>query len=624
MVFSTNTLPTVNTEQVLFRLGNNSGEYLESVITTNTGDTSGTIIYRFYSGGVLSTIRQIDDIVPSTIISKTVVGIDINELITSQVSNDYILSFFSNAASLKLFVGGTAGFSKTFYGQIYRVGFCNDANLKPIKSRLFTNGIADVVDQPEFTGRFSSYTLFANNSLSSFTLDIAVAGSWKDYVPVSLLAKNVIANSLGNTQYTLDHIQVNFDYPEISNVSNSMVRSYVEFEEIGTSIVSSSQLTKSDQALTANYVVDPGTDWLNKRYEIVDNSIIHLPSGGYDDLNDLSIAINFDYNIPGIIRNPIKMKSLQIASLALNYADMQTHIGTKYSQDIHPYTKTATTTVYDGVNPFTIYKNSTPYLYLTEKSGVKLVGSNIGELNTSTKIEKRGIAIPINESGKQVYSVSLFQMSVFYKNNFATSEIEVFRVSNFESEFLIDAVRQAGNKTATLRIRKLNTAKTDYESFSDAEFFVNGKSSSTIKVGIWNMICVKFTKTLTFANNNNGLLKLTGPFVYNNIVDYQVNSSRLNQNVLLSKWSEIQSRGTWADAYTAEITVDIPTPKWIDFLISTEFGSPVSIDATSTYSSYLGNSKIVANDDSWFTYFDQNEFELYNGIRSETIRLKPL
>jgi hypothetical protein len=213
-------------------------------------------------------------------------------------------------------------------------------------------------------------------------------------------------------------------------------------------------------------------------------------------------------------------------------------------------------------------------------------------------------------------------MSVFYKNNFATSEIEVFRVSNFESEFLIDAVRQAGNKTATLRIRKLNDGKTDYESFSNAEFFVNGKSSSTIKVGVWNMVCVKFTKTLTFANNNNGLLKLTGPFVYNNIVDYQVNSSRLNKNVQLSKWSEIQSRGTWTQSY--DVDEAAVTATWLDILISAEVGSPVSIDATSTYSSYLGNSKIVANDDSWFTYFDQNEFELYNGIRSETIRLKPL
>jgi hypothetical protein len=627
MVFSTKTIPTVGTEQVLFRLINSSGEYLESVITTNTGDTAGTVIYRFVSGGTSSTILTINDTVTSSTSSKNVVGIDIPALVNAQVSNNYISSFFSNASSLKLFIGGTAGFEKTFYGQIYKVGLCNEANLKPIKSTLFTDGIADVADVAAFSSRFSSYTLFADNSASSFALDIAVAGSWKDYVPVSLLAKNVIADSAGHQEYTIDHIQVNFDYPEMSNTTNSIMRSYVEFEQIGTSVVSSSQLTKSDQALPANYVVDPDSTWLNKRYEILDNSIIHLPSGGYDDFSDLSLAVNFDFKIPGIMRNPIKIKSLQIASLALNYSGIQTHIGTKYSQEIYPYTKTATTTVYDGVNPFTIYKNSTPYLYLTEKSGVKLVGANIGDLNTDTKIEKRAIAIPVNQFGKKAYSVSLFQMSAFHKKNFpANGEIEVFRVANYESEFVIDAVVQNGNKTATLRARKLNAAKTAYEAFSNVAFFVNGKSSSTIKVGIWNMICVQFTKTLSFADNTNGLLKLTGPFLYNNIVDYQVNVSRLNKNIQLSLWSEIQARGNWATAYTTNERV--PTEQnpinWTDILISAEVGSPVSINALSTYSSYLGNSKIVANDDSWFTYFDQNDFELYNGIRSETIRLKPL
>jgi hypothetical protein len=405
------------------------------------------------------------------------------------------------------------------------------------------------------------------------------------------------------------------------------MRSYVEFDEIGTSIVSSSQLTKTTNVLSSTYVVDPLTDWLNTRYEIVDNSIVHLPSGGYDDFNDLSLAINFDFNVPGIIRNPIKMKSLQIASLALNYSGIHTEIGTKYSQEIYPYTKTSTSIIYDGINPFTIYKNSTPYLYLTEKSGVKLVGSNIGDLNAGTKIEKRGIAIPVNQSGKKAYAASLFQMSVFHKNNFpAEGEIEVFRVQNYESEFLIDAVVEAGNKTATLRARKLNSEKTAYESFSNVAFFVNGVASSTIKVGVWNMICLQFTKILLFSNNNNGLIKLTGPFLYNNIVDYQVNVSRLNKNVQFSLWSEILSRGNWTAAYTTGERV--PTEEnpitWEDILISAEVGTPVSINAISTYSSYLGNSKIVANDDSWFTYFDQSDFELYNGIRSETIRLKPL
>jgi aromatic ring hydroxylase len=56
-------------------------------------------------------------------------------------------------------------------------------------------------------------------------------------------------------------------------------------------------------------ILVPGPDWMTTKYEVVDNMIMYPPTGV--DFNDLSISVSFEIKIPGIIRNPFKIKKLQ-------------------------------------------------------------------------------------------------------------------------------------------------------------------------------------------------------------------------------------------------------------------------------------------------------------------------
>ncbi len=642
-VFETDDLPANNQEEVLFRLVNNSGQYLECVLSDDAGD----LIYRFYypnetSQSNLLTIKTLSAAVDAnprtegdTANYRFAVGINFDTLIAQQASNDYLTSFLSNQSELKLFIGGSSAFDKTFNGQIYKFGFADEKNLSLISSYFTSDGIADNSDVLSLNSHFATYTLFGINTLGTFALDIATSGSWEDYVPLSVLAKNVIADSSGNFEYKLDQIQISLDYLENSDLTNSMIRSYVEFSEIATSIVSSLQTTKSLESYGGQYVVEPDSNWLNKRYEIVNNSIVRLPTGGYGDIEDLGINIYIDFKIPGIIRNPVTFKNLQIGSYALNYSAMRTPIGSKFGKDVFPYTKTATvvdsvvtavSVAFNGKNPFRLHKQSTPYLYLTDSSGIQMVGTGFGD-NTNSKIEKRGILVPINEERQLSYQLSLIQMSVLFNKNFSET-LELCRIKNeLTGKTVVIYAEYSSALVATLTAKTLNTAQTGYDTTNPVavSFFVNGLSTTSLQSNKWNMVAIQFSKAFDLSNGY-GSLSLTGPFVYNSIADYRVSETRINSTFIYDTWGNVFTNsggesGDWTAAYEYE---EDATPEWEDILISSEVGTPVRIDAASLYASYLGNSSISALDDSWITVFNDTSFNYYAGIRVDGFRGEPL
>lgn len=643
-VFETDALPANNQEQILFRLENNSNQYLECVLN----DDAGNIVYRFSYPNetsqsnilTIKTLAEAVDANPRTVGDETnyrfAVGINFDTLVEQQSDNDYLTSFLSNQSDLKLFIGGLSNFTKVFRGQIYKIGFSDSNNLKAISSYFTADGIADNSDVLSFNSHFATYTLFALNTFGVFELDIATAGSWEDYVPLSLFAKNVISNSNGDLEYRLDQLQITLDYLENPTLTNAMIRSYVEFSEIATSVVSENQLTKSLQAYGGTYTVEPDSDWVNKRYEIVNNSVVRLPTGGYGDIEDLGINVYLDFKIPGIIRNPIAIKSLQIGAYSLNYSAMRTPIGSKFGRDVFPYTKTATvvsgavtavSVAFNGKNSFRLHKQSTPYLYLTDSSGIQMVGTGFGD-NTDCKIEKRGILIPLNEERQLSYQLSLIQMSVLFNKNFANETLEICRIKNeLSGQTVVIYLEYSSASTGTLVAKTLNTAQTGYDTATpvSVSFFVNGISTTSFQANKWNMVAIQFAKAFDLSNGF-GSLSLTGPFMYNNISDYRVSSTRINDTFVYDTWSGVLtngggSGGSWTAAYDYE---EDATPEWEDILISSEVGTPVKIDAASLYSSYLGNSSISALDDNFITIFNDDSFNYYSGIRLESFRAQPL
>jgi len=627
--------PTSN--EILFRVINTSNEYFEAVV-----NSSNQIVYKFISG---SSITTIDTVTITNTANKFSAGVDIDQLLTAE-NNTALSSFFTNQGDLKVFLGGSPDLNvtgtstaKMFRGNIYKFGFGDKKNINKVYAldqssgggAEFTDGIVRH-NSTILPSHFASYTLIAVNTFGVLDLDIAVDSSWEDYVPLSLLAKNVIADSSGTLEYALDFIQINIDHPESIASANSTVKSYVEFLEVATSTVSTNQTEKTYVSASSNSVLIPDSTWINKKYQILNNHIVYLPTGGFSDFNDLSISVSFEIKIPGIFRNPLKIKKLQLASQAYDYSALPTEIGTRYSRDIIPYTMAnSTSIVYDGLNPYTIYKDSTPYLYLNKYSGIKMVGSNIGSVLANTTVETKGLRVLINPTEKDFYKDSVVQMSVMKDTAFtANSSVEIFRITDRNNTFVIDAQTGANTNTASLRVR--TSSGTAYSSYSGVKIFVNGQQhtttngvaqTATIRYGQWNTIGFTFDPLLDF-NEYTGSLDITGPFIINNIADYQIDKSKEGSSVVFAQWGagpySIVAMGNWSDVYATE-------PTWRDVLTGATVPISIELNALEIYGSYLGTSKIGVSDSFENLHLidaKQNSTTLYSGIRSSTITAIPL
>jgi hypothetical protein len=640
-VYKLDSTPTSN--EILFRVINKSNEYFEAVV-----NSSNQIVYRFISGSTTTVIETVS-IINTT--NKFSAGIDIDQLLTTE-NNIQLSSFFTNQGDLKVFLGGSPDLNvisdatpKMFRGNIYKFGFGNKDNLNKIYVLDESSGGAS-----EFSGgivrhnstilpvHVATYTLVAINTYGVFDLDIAVDSYWEDYVPLSLLAKNVIADANGTLEYSLDFIQINIDHPETISSSNATVKTYVEFSDVSVSTVSDSQLEKTYVSVSTNNEISPDATWLNKKYQILNNTIVHLPTGGFSDFNNLSIAISLQIQIPGIKRNPIKIRKLHLAAQAYNYSQIPTEIGTRHSRDIIPYTRSDVSTIaYNGKNPYTIYKDSTPYLYLNKYSGIKLVGSDIGSVFAETTVEKRGVRIPINPTRKDYYKVSVLQLSLMKDTQFtANSNIEIFRIVENENILVVDAQTGADAKVATVRVRK--SSGTEYSNYSNVRIYMNGKldtavdgigsgvtstgESTKIRYGQWNIISLVFDPLLSFGSIS-GSVDITGPFVINNVADYQIDRSREGNAVIFAEWGDgaysIEDVGVWSDV--------LALGNWRDILEGIILPISLGLNAGELYGSYLGIGKIEALESFENEHsidINQNATGAYLGIRSSIITAIPL
>lgn len=636
---------TISSDELLFRIVNKNNEYFEAIV-----NSSNQIIYRFISG---SSVTPIEQVAITNTANKFSVGINIDQLLVTENSIQ-LSSFFTNQGDLKVFLGGspdlniTSGATaKMFRGNIYKFGLGNQDSLNKINvldessggGAEFTGGIARH-NSTILPSHIATYTLVSTNTYGVFDLDIATDSYWEDYVPLSLLAKNVIVDSGGTTQYGLDFIQINIDYPESISSSNATIKTYVEFSDVSVSTISENQLEKTYQSVPSNGVVspDPNVDWVNRKYQILNNTVVYIPTTGFGDFNNLAISISMEIKNPGIKRNPLKIRKLQLASQAYDYSAIPKEIGTKYSRDLIPYTKSnPSTIVYDGLNPYTIYKDSTPYLYLNKYSGIKLVGADIAAVLSGTTVEKRGIRIPVNPTQKDFYKVSVLQISIMKDTQFiANSNIEIFRIVDKEKVFVVDAQTGADANLASVRVRR--TDGTTYSSYAQVDIYVNGKldnsvagvgsgstltgESTKIKYNQWNILSLVFDPLLDFSNFY-GHIDITGPFIINNVADYQIDKSREGDSVVFAFWGtggySIEDVGDWSDV--------IALGTWGDILEGIKLPISLGLNAEQLYGSYLGISKLEtlrSFENKHSIDVAQNATASYLGTESSIINRIPL
>jgi len=557
--------------------------------------------------------------------SQFLAGIDLDSF--GNLAGQEVYSFVSNKSQLVLYVGASADFSQKFTGNIYSINLCNRRNLSTLSNAIDADGaitklislddpVGDGLDAGLFNtsswaltldsgaydtdfwndlydggspfagsitsifNHVASYTLKPRYYLGTFDLEIKTNSYWEDYVPLTHLAKYVTDHS-GDRIYALDFIQFNLDYPDsrsvvdgIYHTEKSELKSYVSFQRLSEGASSNAIFNLEPIPLGFERVVTPGNSWTNKKYEIINGTIVYPPSNA--NIEDIAVVIHLEFETEDS-RRPIFLKSLGLSSLALDVNPSK--IGTRYGNDLIPYSKFGPYFDYRSKNPFRIYKGSSPHLYLTSDSGVSVLGTPDSKIS-------RGLSQVINKKKAADYKVSNIQMSIRQEQQeFSTSPVEIFEVQAAD-RLIKFYVRAYKNDTKRGVIFAL-----DGETYLPAQGFsllLNGRLTKNpiINPREWSMLSISFSSSL-LMDGFAGAVRITGPMVINNITSYRLNQQDQANRFFYRLWGEVSSE-FWS-FWTASI--------WEDVLVLSDAGG-FGVDPVYSYGEFTGTNRFVFDTNS--------------------------
>ena len=594
-----------------------------------------------------------------------VAGINLSDIESSKYS--IIGNFFSVLDSISLNIGGY--FENSFAGKIFAIHFNNSFFHKKDMNDFFSNGFVDqTFETQNVAGELIEYT--ANYSLlpveqdNIVSLDIGVAGYWEDIQPLSFFGKYV-NDRYGDSYYDLDMLQFNIDAPKrseldealtqyltygaldllyarYSDLSNIILTGYANYTELAnegaievaqgrfdTNVLTYlsfqryvdvgkkpySDFTNVEDVSYNNVVSFDSSAYLNTKYEIVDNTIIFPPKT--PDFKDYYLGIHLEIKVRGINKKKLLLRRMELASLAFDDSSAYA-VGTKYSNSVYPFARTKYLFDYKQKNPFTIYKDSSPYLYLTEYSGIYV--------NPFESDYTRGVLVPLNKNKEDLYSVgglqfwSRYPLNVFPETPFIVAKI---KTETTDIDFYLQP--ESGGKRAFLKSYSYLTGQ-EVETMS---FFQDGieVKNPIFYPRQWSAVNISFLDPIN-SDNFTGKLELYSGLVFNNIVEYNYTEPLLDTSKTVYK--------TWFQVYTDE-TENNAINYWQDILIPEGEVSETSwrlataslvanqrtINGEVEYNSQVGLSVSVTEDISSLNIYS-NGSDLFTDVKWKTFESSPV
>jgi hypothetical protein len=586
-------------------LDKNSKNYLDIVLSGSK------LSYIYSENNQEQVIKEFANI---AINNEFFVGIDFDRF--AQSSGKQVSSFFNNLDQIEIYVAGTKEFENTFSGNVYNFSFFNKDGFSKISTIFGSDGtlnyklslvqatnsgsydpeysyfgassdyVEDAFEESsrlDLSQNLSTYSLILNELLGRHYLDIGVFGYWTDYVPLSYLSKYV-RNANNDPYYSLDFIQVNVDIPVHSSHNNVSVKSFVQFQSLNQNAYEPESVYTLQEAAPDNLVIEPEGQWAKTRYGFKSGTVVYPPLN--NNIQNLALGIRLEFSVKGILQNPVRVKSLELASQAYN--DLSpTGILTKNGISIFPYTKNGIYFDYKRRNPVSVYKGSSPHLYLTNASGIKLAGDQKIGLS-------RGVSMPINQSSAASYGVGAFQFFGKYDNNlFPTAAEELFEIESSDRyiKFYIQATDQTRKRG---KIYAFNTVSGRLE--QGVVYSLNGKETSSpiIESREWFILGIQFPGSVSF-NNIQGAFRLTGAMTVNTVSHYKYTAFQQNQVLVSRPWAQVLSLDGqtkiwefWADDFT-----------WDEVLYVLSLQKKL-IDLKQIHQEYLGTNKKIVSDKSVF------------------------
>jgi hypothetical protein len=529
------------------------------------------------------------------------VGLNIRQF-TDFVDNQDVEEFFADPESLIIYFGGSYNYSSTFSGRVYSFGLLSSTDIQNIEgvisdASIFSNGTlnsgvlgSSIESLITFVGGF---TIKPTVTFDVFDIDASSVGYWSDIVPLKILSKEV------DEDYVIDYIQLNIDYPDFETTTDAAVRSYITFLNIDETETMPTDLI--DVSVPANGIID-ATNWATRRYEFVNGNIVKVPQAGSVD-SELSMKIELEIVNVDISRNPLKIRRVEISSRAFDTAEI---IGTRSGKDVSV----------NGANSFArLYKRSSPYLYLSKNSGIKLVNS------ANTYDGTSHIMIPINDSFAENYFITAIQFA--FRSGFELEQDEVYQVAKFSmpNGDVYDMTLTGDNNGLPIATIDLDAVPSTVTTI-----LINGQDTDVVKPYEWNMITIAFDYPLNFGNLNSSAtygIKLTGNFSYDNVSFYQIPDQKLSQVVIYDTWSEYDTELNWnnLDGDNNAVT----TATWEEVAVEAVIpGGNVSFDAEAVYLSYIGGLRLSNDPITNIIVFPGSNWSSYNGYNQTVSTYKPL
>lgn len=563
-VFSKHWFEVSTEKQTLFQFRKKyTNETVDITIQENT-------VSYLYNDMVKHTFEIVDDV-------AFTVGFDLNAIV--KVDADF-RNFFFNITDIEVYVGGDG--ESTFSGLIYRVGLSDSAMVaRDELAQYFPSGIANI--NFNMAGKSGSYVIRPFTRYGEFYLDVEAGGYWEDAIPLSYFGRN-FQNEDGTYYSNLEFLQMNIGYdglyeikPDAYDVSGSEMKCYITFQPINSTVEKPLREFTNTQVLPLNRIIDVSLASVNTlsntKYEWINGTVVIPPQ----DYEEWKVVVYFVVSAEGVVSSPFKVKQLSISSQA--YKD-HASVGTRFGNDIH------------SENRFAIYKENTPYLYLTKDSGVEPLDGPC--------------TIPINEQGSYPYLVG--NINMFVKPNILLDEANTL----FTIYSRYGTMELTHNGTGWT-LRKQGDLPLEYVSLYQNGVLV---TEFDLEIDKWTMIGIEFGEPLDFAVGNTFGISLGVGAVYQNISISQLSETQVESTAIVRTWEgvKIQTWQNWLDDPSVETFAD---------LVSSRAYLQYPVDPTQIYKIFTGgNSTSVGSEDPNLSIGGMNT-TMATGVEWQTFDRRP-
>jgi hypothetical protein len=526
-----------------------------------------------------STIIKHVSFIPQDLDTYFISGLNIEDFKSSYFT--IIKQFFSVPENIEFRVGGNE--ENQFTGKIYRVTFNNEFfTKKDMLSYFNEDGTAQhnnsivLTTENDLFEYVGNYTLFFKKSNTSLIMDVASSGYWEDSIPLSSLGTYILNANGERKIYDLDFIQFNIDYPtSIFSESNfdleNNLKTYVslqKYEDVGKVRYGNYSITKELEGKRYIDFENISTNIDITKFNVINETIIFAPKN-IVDFNDAYITIHMEIKSQGINTSPIKLQRLSLASLAFDESSLYP-LNSSTGQKIYPFTREGGSYINKAKNPFLIYKDSTPYLYLTGDSGIQVLPYEELE-DISSEYFRRGMSFPINQNRKEEYTMHGMHMWSFYnKSNIFSERERMFSISYLNTRYDFYLEPEIGGKRAKLVPYLYNPT---LDTLADnIVMFQNGiKQEVYVYPLSWSLISLRFTTPIAL-NSIIGQLEIYSGTVFNNITIFEQDIEKKVDDIFESHLglSNIVSQ----DSSTLSVNFDEVTI-FDDILFTTFTGKPI-------------------------------------------------